>query len=467
MEAGFGQHPDAEIYLSQPGLGTILGARVLAEFGDDPDRYADARGPQELLRHGPDHQGLRHQTGRAGPLRPQPAPGRRPLPAGLRRPAAPHPAPARYYDRHRARGATHHQALRALANRLVGILHGCLRHHTRYDENHRLAAQPDSRQRRRLTPYDRGMSSQKASPGQRRRPRWQAVVVTDSGPAVPGTGERVLERLWPSWSVWLFVVVVAIGFGLVVAPFGPAVLAVVPIVVLVVLGALLLAWTRRWGWTGRTSWPVPPGSRALPRRPGGSRRRRHATGPRARVRRPGLPVPTRMDRAGAPGAGHRPGRPGPLLAGLFAASPARGRRDPPGQALRTSRRALLADRLTVLLRASWLVVHQEAAHAGELVRLLGQHADGQLLVREVGAGQLQALRLASNSSTSTAPSNAQPERKERNRRSYEYSPSLREQLIDQEMRLQGNEIDGALAMLRSAAEKSEILARALSRAEGD
>jgi hypothetical protein len=29
---------------------------------------------------------------------------------------------------------THHQALRALANRLVGILHGCLRHHSRYDE---------------------------------------------------------------------------------------------------------------------------------------------------------------------------------------------------------------------------------------------------------------------------------------------------------------------------------------------
>jgi hypothetical protein len=38
------------------------------------------------------------------------------------------------YDHHRARGATHHQALRALANRLVGILHGCLRHRTEYDE---------------------------------------------------------------------------------------------------------------------------------------------------------------------------------------------------------------------------------------------------------------------------------------------------------------------------------------------
>jgi hypothetical protein len=39
-----------------------------------------------------------------------------------------------HYDKQRARGATHHQALRALANRLVGILHGCLRHHTHYDE---------------------------------------------------------------------------------------------------------------------------------------------------------------------------------------------------------------------------------------------------------------------------------------------------------------------------------------------
>ena len=94
VEAGFGRHPDAEIYLSQPGLGRILGARVLAEFGDDPHRYADAEGPQELLRHRPDHPSLRQVPGRAGPLRPQPAPGRRPLPAGLRRPEQPHPAPA-------------------------------------------------------------------------------------------------------------------------------------------------------------------------------------------------------------------------------------------------------------------------------------------------------------------------------------------------------------------------------------
>ena len=45
------------------------------------------------------------------------------------------PGARAYYDQHRARGATHYQALRVVANRLVGILHGCLRHHTRYDEH--------------------------------------------------------------------------------------------------------------------------------------------------------------------------------------------------------------------------------------------------------------------------------------------------------------------------------------------
>ena len=39
----FGRHPDAEIYRSQPGMGAILGARVLGEFGDDPHRYADGK----------------------------------------------------------------------------------------------------------------------------------------------------------------------------------------------------------------------------------------------------------------------------------------------------------------------------------------------------------------------------------------------------------------------------------------
>ena len=43
VEAHFGRHPDAEIYLSQPGLGEITGARVLSEFGDDPHRHASGK----------------------------------------------------------------------------------------------------------------------------------------------------------------------------------------------------------------------------------------------------------------------------------------------------------------------------------------------------------------------------------------------------------------------------------------
>lgn len=45
------------------------------------------------------------------------------------------PGARAFYDAHRARGAAHHQALRTLANRLVGILDGCLRHHTPYGKN--------------------------------------------------------------------------------------------------------------------------------------------------------------------------------------------------------------------------------------------------------------------------------------------------------------------------------------------
>ena len=43
LTSAFGAHRDAEIVPSQPGLGLVLAARVLAEFGDDPNRYASAR----------------------------------------------------------------------------------------------------------------------------------------------------------------------------------------------------------------------------------------------------------------------------------------------------------------------------------------------------------------------------------------------------------------------------------------
>ncbi len=133
VEAGFGRHPDAEIYLSQPGLGPVLGARVLAEFGDDPTRYADARGRKNYSGMAP----ITRASGLRRMVLARPARNRR-LANALYFQAfaalSSSPGARAYYDAQRARGATHHQALRALSNRLVGILHGCLRHHIGYDE---------------------------------------------------------------------------------------------------------------------------------------------------------------------------------------------------------------------------------------------------------------------------------------------------------------------------------------------
>ena len=139
VEAGFGRHPDVEIYLSQPGLGVILGARVLAEFGDDPDRYTDTRARKNYSGMAP----VTRTSGKSRAVLARHARNRRLADALCQQAFAAlnsSPGARAYYDTHRARGNTHHQALRALANRLVGILHGCLRHHTLYDETQAWAA---------------------------------------------------------------------------------------------------------------------------------------------------------------------------------------------------------------------------------------------------------------------------------------------------------------------------------------
>jgi transposase len=134
VEQGFGQHPDAEIYRSQPGLGVILGARVLAEFGDDPDRYGDAKARKNYSGMSP----ITKASGTKRVVLARFARNRRLGDALLLQAFAAlnnSPGARAFYDRQRARGATHYQALRTLANRLVGILHGCLRTHTLYDEH--------------------------------------------------------------------------------------------------------------------------------------------------------------------------------------------------------------------------------------------------------------------------------------------------------------------------------------------
>ena len=130
----FEQHPDADIYLSLPGLGDVLGARVLGEFGDDPDRYANAKSRKNSAGTSP----LTIASGRKRAVLARHVRNRRLYDAidqwafcTLRS----SPGARVFYDQHRTTGDLHHQALRALGNRLVGILHGCLRHHTTYNEH--------------------------------------------------------------------------------------------------------------------------------------------------------------------------------------------------------------------------------------------------------------------------------------------------------------------------------------------
>src|SRR5208283_3119380 len=116
----FEAHPDADIYLSVPGLGVILGARVLGEFGDDPNRYTTAKCRKNyavLARHVRNRR-LYDAIDQWAFCALTSSPGAR-----------------TFYDQRRTAGDLNHQALRALGNRLVGILHGCVRDRTQYDEH--------------------------------------------------------------------------------------------------------------------------------------------------------------------------------------------------------------------------------------------------------------------------------------------------------------------------------------------
>jgi transposase len=129
----FEQHPDAKIIRSLPGLGMTLGARVLAEFGDDPNRYADAKSRKNYSGMSP----ITRASGKHHVVLARYARNKRLSDACYQWAFAAltaSPGARAFYDARCTSGDTHNRALRALANRLVGILHGCLRHHTLYDE---------------------------------------------------------------------------------------------------------------------------------------------------------------------------------------------------------------------------------------------------------------------------------------------------------------------------------------------
>ncbi|HUV57668.1 MAG TPA: IS110 family transposase [Acidimicrobiales bacterium] len=134
LTSGFEQHPDASIVLSLPGMGTVLGARVLGEFGDDPNRYANAKSRRNYAGTSP----ITRASGKSHVVLARHMRNRRLADAldqwafcsitrslGARA----------YYDELRGRGKTHRQAIRQLANRWVGILHACLEQRVHYDEN--------------------------------------------------------------------------------------------------------------------------------------------------------------------------------------------------------------------------------------------------------------------------------------------------------------------------------------------
>jgi transposase len=133
VEAHFRPHPDAEIIMSQPGLGPILGARVLGEFGDDPHRYATGKARKNYAATSPITRASGKRKDCHGPVRAQrPAP-RRPRRPGLRRPHRLSRRPRLLRSPARPRPGTPPRPAQ-LANRLAGILHGCLKTRTLYDE---------------------------------------------------------------------------------------------------------------------------------------------------------------------------------------------------------------------------------------------------------------------------------------------------------------------------------------------
>ncbi len=107
---------------------------MLGEFGDDPNRYADAKARKNYAGSAP----ITKQSGK-----------RKVVAARFKRnhwlanglycwafaSLSWSPGARAFYDQRRVAGDEHDQALRALSNRWVGVLHGCLRHRTPYDEN--------------------------------------------------------------------------------------------------------------------------------------------------------------------------------------------------------------------------------------------------------------------------------------------------------------------------------------------
>jgi hypothetical protein len=115
-------------------MGPLLGARVLGEFGDAPGRYTDAKARKNYAGTSP----ITRASGKKKVVVARFVHNDRLIDALILQAQSAlraSPGARAYYDKQRDRGLNHNAALRQLANRLVGILHGCLKARTNYDES--------------------------------------------------------------------------------------------------------------------------------------------------------------------------------------------------------------------------------------------------------------------------------------------------------------------------------------------
>ncbi|MGW7180370.1 transposase, partial [Streptomyces sp. NPDC054855] len=133
VEESFPQHPDADVILSFPGLGIQLGARVLAEIGDDHARFADARGLKAYAGSSP----VTRASGKKSSITRRWVKNDRLNHAGYLWAFAALRASSganAHYRRRREVGDWHAAAQRNLFNRMLGQLYHCLQAGELFDE---------------------------------------------------------------------------------------------------------------------------------------------------------------------------------------------------------------------------------------------------------------------------------------------------------------------------------------------
>lgn len=147
LAAEFHTHPLAPILRSAPGLGPVLGARILAEVGDDPTRFATANSLRAFAGTAP----VTRASGRSHYVKARKVRNKRlgdachwwAFNAITRSPGA-----RALYDRRRAAGDHHNAALRNVANKLIGRLWWCLINQQPWDDAaawHTDATHPETR----------------------------------------------------------------------------------------------------------------------------------------------------------------------------------------------------------------------------------------------------------------------------------------------------------------------------------